>query len=321
MPQPSSTSSFSPGAYSALALATAALLAVVVAVLFHLGVVKGWVRLPESELLNTQLAKIIAESGAPDTLVVGDSSAGNAVDAQLWSQMAGRPAINLALTGGFGYPGSLNMLRRQVDRFKPANVVIIQTISIAADPPALAGHTRSSPDLFSPHMTPVEIASGLAVTAMDYLDLFALTRAVKSLGKAPEVPFVNDYIAQSAPKAESERRKRTDGPATMVVHPETVAFLGRIATYCRAQGLNCLYAHGPMYEETCRREWVYIDDLSQRVRAAGLSLVGGTPLCLPARKLGDTDNHVHPDFKPESTRAYFHLVQATLAQSAAKGTP
>src|SRR3954452_20542554 len=49
-------------------------------------------------LLDHQLRKI-GGAPVPDTIFVGDSSLGNAISAEEWSKLAGRPAVSLALTG------------------------------------------------------------------------------------------------------------------------------------------------------------------------------------------------------------------------------
>lgn len=48
--------------------------------------------------------------------------------------------------------------------------------------------------------------------------------------------------------------------------------------------------------------------LADAVRAVGLTMVEGTPLCMPIDQVGDAADHVKPDFKDEYTRRYFAII-------------
>src|SRR5262249_16834400 len=67
-------------------------------------------RLANVKLLRYQKQKLARSHAA--LVLVGDSSLGNAIDAELLSQLSGKPTINLALTGSHGFEGAYNMLRR-----------------------------------------------------------------------------------------------------------------------------------------------------------------------------------------------------------------
>jgi hypothetical protein len=94
-----------------------------------------------------------------------------------------------------------------------------------------------------------------------------------------------------------------------------VRFLGRIAKLCAESGLRCLYAHGPTLDAICAASGAYLQEISARVRDAGLTVVEGTPVCLPPEHVGDSPDHVRPDRKQLYTRRYFDLMAPYLGPS------
>src|SRR5688572_25430320 len=88
--------------------------------------------LPYRELLDYQSAKL---DGQPaDTIFVGDSTLGHAIDAELWSALSGRRSVNLALTGVYGYEGGFNFIRRSLRTLRPRNVILMYAPDMMARP-------------------------------------------------------------------------------------------------------------------------------------------------------------------------------------------
>src|SRR5687767_8650401 len=78
--------------------------------------------LPYQALFDYQAAKL--EGPPADTIFVGDSTLGHAIDAELWSALSGRRAVNLALTGVYGYEGGYNFIERSLRNLRPRNVIL-----------------------------------------------------------------------------------------------------------------------------------------------------------------------------------------------------
>ena len=68
-----------------------------------------------------------------ETIIVGDSSAGNAIDATLFSELSGGQTLNLALSRLHGFEGSLNMAK-QARKLHPEikNIVFVQSLDMWA---------------------------------------------------------------------------------------------------------------------------------------------------------------------------------------------
>jgi hypothetical protein len=127
--------------------------------------------------------------------------------------------------------------------------------------------------------------------------------------------MAGDYIRQNPDPAALQReidrnRRRPLHPGD--IDPQARRDLQRIAAACRAHGLRCVYAHGPMLEEICTSSRPFIARLTGIVTEAGLEVAAGTPLCLPRDALGDTIDHVAPRLRAESTRRYLALLAPYL---------
>ena len=70
-------------------------------------------------------------------IFVGDSSLGNSINAELFSEKSGKKAENYALTGSLGFKASYNMMKTVHD-YNPnlKTVVIVQTIDMFTRGPA-----------------------------------------------------------------------------------------------------------------------------------------------------------------------------------------
>ena len=159
----------------------------------------GREKLSYQELINYQRAKLAGTVG--DVIFVGDSSLGNALDAKLWTSLSGRSATNLALSGSYGYAGSLVMIESVVKRHRPTDVIIMQT----AEMMMRSSTVESVPPLDPPLDPPRGIAERLERLQQFWLDnmnLEQLQASFKFVSKwargelsAPSV-IKHDYIKQ-----------------------------------------------------------------------------------------------------------------------------
>jgi hypothetical protein len=275
-------------------------------------------RRSEGSLLvyHYQLDKLEHAPANVATVFVGDSSLGNAIDAKLFGELAGAPTLNLALTASYGYAGSYNMLRRVLLRFRPRNVIIVQT----ADMPKREEDTLAALLVEEEADRQAGVWQHLSFelgTRLEYLQLIynvdSFKRAATNLfvNKPRTAEFINDYPAQSGhfePTAATIVRD-TLRPG---VNRGKLPYLVRIAELCRAEHLNCIYAHGPLLGEICAASRTYLDEASVTIRGAGLEVLSGTPLCLSATEVGDSMYHAAPSFKAQATREYFRLLAPWL---------
>ena len=78
----------------------------------------------------------------------------------------------------------------------------------------------------------------------------------------------------------------------------------RVVELCRRQNRNCIYAHGPAYDQACKTLADYLQALTKRVRRAGLMVARGAPVSVPRGPLGNTMFHVRQNLKADYTQKY-----------------
>lgn len=264
----------------------------------YIAVTRGYTSPEQHLLLRTQLDRVSAlDPDRPvDILLLGDSSLGNAISERALAEATGAHVVKLPLTGSFGYRGTLNMLRRVHAAAPVRRVVVMHAVDVAQRDVAVLGDALTTPE---PGLT---TALDIAVEelSLDNLQAAALWLAGKRRPRA----LVDGYIAQSRGRFTAPLRTVT--PRSPL--PQKTVALGRIAEFCAATGLDCAYAHGPLWDEACEAGATAIARLDELIDAAGLRRMPGTPLCLPRSMLGDAADHVHPDWIAHTTDRYVDLL-------------
>lgn len=305
--RPSSISSSSLRRYLTLAAILFLVALVGMATLSAVGYGLGLVDASNHNLFDYQVRKL-DQADPVDIIFVGDSSLGNAIDADLFGKLAGARTLNLALSGTYGVGASYNMIRRSFERHHPRLVVVMQSLKTMKRPEAAAGYFFTTNHPQWSDLSPIELAKV-------YLSLRAASETVIEIRRnglaRMATAMVGDYVPQQMrgtdrlmPPAEVADEPLLPG----MISREQLRFLRRIGAFCKAKGVACLYASGPIYDGYCAQSAAYQAALADAVRAAGLILVEGTPLCIPIAQVGDAVDHVKPEFKDEYTRRYFTAI-------------
>jgi hypothetical protein len=282
-------------------------------------------------LVRYQLAKIEALPARPDTLFIGDSSLGNALDAGLFAELrrAG-PVWNLALTGNaYGVPGAFGVLTRVLERSRPRNVVVMLT-------PEDYGSS-------SPVITDIAV-QGLATLGVPPWEIgrtigpvYGLALLYRQLQLALRPEFLRgglgllagarpppcqgcgalDYVPQVAVDPASFREGAAFPPATANYRP----FLRRIQELCAAHAVNCLYLHGTVWAPVAERSHDTVAAINRMVAEAGMPLVVDAPIGVPTGEIGDSINHVRPDAKQAYTRRIEEMLRPYLRPASSDDAP
>ena len=244
---------------------------------------------------------------------MGDSSLGNAINAELFSSLSGHNAVNLALTGSYGSGGAYNMTYKVLQHHAPSLIVVMQSIDVMRRKEAFPGF------YFSAEPSQLLTTSPIRILEL-YFSLKTARRVVEQLWKnglaKPAKLFVDDYIGQTSvysPPAELGM----DPLLPNMVAQAQLDYVGQIAELCRHHGTECVYAYGPIYDAYCTQAADYVAKVESGVAATGLPIVAGTPLCIPEIELGDTVDHVRPDLKDIYTRRYFELLRPYIDRAGA----
>ena len=247
--------------------------------------------------------------GPVDTVFVGDSSLGNAIDARVWSELTGRPARNLALTGAFGYGGTLNMARQSVGRHRPREIIIMQTPEMLTRSGGLLGYLHTLDRLPSLNEVP------LSVLLEAYVNLDTVIAVAGRVLRASEPRHLDarlyDFVKQGRPLAEIPGFAQRYGSEVLrreQLNAGHLPFLERIAALCRAERIRCTYAHGPILESYCANSARYFEEANAMIESTGLRVLPGTPICMPLSDAGDTQDHVRLERRPSYTAKYLELM-------------
>jgi hypothetical protein len=304
------TSSISISRYAVALCGTAALVVTLCVGIISVAAMLGRPAFPNQVLLNYQLEKIggLIE---PDTIFVGDSSLGYAIDASVWSALDGRPALNLALTGNFGYAGSYNMIRRVLAWHHPRRVIVMNAAWILWRPvPDDAYWITAS--------NPISIVIGywrlsIGAKQVDESVSWLLANGMRALRQGQVKPtdpgsiIVNDYMLQG-----------WQAVSDMDLHPwdsgylrsdEPLRYLKMIAELCDIEHIECVYAHGPLAEPICSNSTAYFARAANMIRSTGIKFVDASPICIPESEIGNADVHVRPDLKAAYTRKYYAILK------------
>lgn len=262
--------------------------------------------LPAQVLLDNRAAKVAQP--AAQTIFVGDSSLGNAIDAAVWQQLSGRSASNLALTGFYGYGGSYNMIQRSLANGRPRNVIVMQTVDMLSRPLSERAYDLTRDPAQVGLLPRLRLAVSQSVNFDELGESVGWLRAGRPNVRSP---LDGDYIKQGpalVPPAQ------VVGFSVRTIQPAKRKYLNEIAGLCSREGLNCLYVHGPLASPWCEHSRDYMQAVARLINQPGLRLVSPDAFCMPAGEIGDSTDHVAPAHKAAYTRRYYALLQPYLVR-------
>lgn len=311
----------------------------IIAALNVFGFRTGLVDPPQQRALAYVEARM-ADRAAVDMVFVGDSSLGRTIDEAAFAEATGLTARSYPLTAAFGYAGTYNALRQAIAAHHPKVVVIVQTPRVAAKPQSsLAGYVLASKGLPND--------AGLWPVARTYLSLPNAEKAAlnapgwlwRRLRQGPEpAPTTTpveparplsvmidslDDLAALSPAQRARKQFLLGGEPehrlAFVADAAALGFMDRMARHCRAAGVRCYWAHGPLYEEQCRLSQPLIARLGREAAARGLPVVHAQPYCIPLAEVDDSAAHADPRLRPKITRVYVDWLRTAGALPAPKG--
>lgn len=267
-------------------------------------------------ILRHQLSKVdrLANARALDFAVLGDSSAGNGVSAEVLRALSDAKVENFALTGSFGLAGDLYLMKRLHERHGVDQFVLIH-----------------SPDIWNRGLQKEAVFKLMPIGSLaDYDELIAdgvrweffkyllnpqrLAEAARALyakvveavqGKSPPYRIASDFLVQRD-ETFANGGKHLDAPvAWKDISPQKRIELRLLTDYCRERRLNCVLLMGPVHDAA------YVD-LQARLdsvfagRASNENFRVDTEVhAFPGAWMGDTIDHADLKWKPETTRIYW----------------
>jgi hypothetical protein len=130
-----------------------------------------------------------------------------------------------------------------------------------------------------------------------------------------ESVIFNDYIKQSphnAPRMNAFNANFNVESLISRIRPAKTEYLAMIAELCKTNGLDCVYAHGPLVDPACSRALRYFETVDRMIVAQGIRLAAPTSLCITVAEGGDGEDHANPASKDDVTRRYYGLIAPAL---------
>ncbi len=273
-----------------------------------------------------QLDKIKQARGI-DTLIVGDSSAGNAIDAAHFSELSGRSTMNVALTGSFGLPGSLIMMDKAFEEHPEIkNIIIIHAVEIWSKPfpePGVFELARGrdlkrwAPFVEHPSMRYIEYSVKLNNIVQAISNIFFQTSLATHIPSEILQRRVGvilfDYIQQQRKTFSNGQKKLTSDVLDGLVDVRNQQVYLEIDAWCGERNVYCLYLHGPLLEDVHTNSLGFIEKINDFLALKSLHIRPFPEVpYYEAGDMGDSINHVLPSRKKDVTRGYFNMVAPYL---------
>lgn len=248
------------------------------------------------------------------TIIVGDSSAGNAIDAEYFQELSGYRTVNLALTGNFGHEGSYNMIRQTLKKHPLKNIIIMHSLYAWKGDFSYQGYIDTASGLSIPNMKPLFLKYHLLLRTIKLKsDPKEIVWFVKYIFKKAYLPMENDYIKQKEEKFSSNSKSsETITDISPDIHETRRVAIKLIDSLCEENRIRCIYAHGPIHNSAVENSRTSIEQIN-KVLNDSISLIPVRRIfSYPSSKIGDSEDHIDPKFKKQVTKEYYETIAHLL---------
>ena len=252
-----------------------------------------------------------------NTIIIGDSSGGNAIDAELFSQLSGLNSENLCLTGSWGLVGSLGILKKSLENNPNIkNVIIIHTLDIWKREFSKESILElfSLSDIYENEYVDNNAIFGFLFNPKEIFWHLKLWMNFLSNQNTTIIDYKNDYIKQSESKFSNSKNKTKEGFifSHQEILEDKILELNYLQNYCISEKLNCIFVHGPIHEQVFKNSSQYINYLNTNLEKLIKIKYYLNIFSYPNSKMGDSNDHIDVEFKKESTLDYFNLIKKDL---------
>ena len=263
-----------------------------------------------------QLSKIKSIDKNISTIIVGDSSGGNAINAKYFSKLTGLKTENLCLTGEWGILGSLGIAKKVTKKNgNIKNIIIIQTLDIWG---------REYPKESMIELFPAdEIQKNINLS--EIFSYFFNLKEIKWHIKYVYLKYIfnttdikidsdNDYTLQSHEKYSNGLKKIRKGSTLngQIISDAKIIELDMIQNFCSSNNLNCIFAHGPIHEEIKNNSEAFLDYMGEHIKNKFRIHFINKIFSYENYKLGNTDDHIDVKYKNDVTHDYYLEIKEYL---------
>jgi len=257
----------------------------------------------------------IEKSHHIDSVFIGDSSLGNAIDAKYFSDLSSKKTINLALTGKFGYAGSYNMLKRAF-RQNPEikNAYIMQTVDMYLRPISYTGYLLTAETIKDyTELNIIEflklIKAGLSLSKNVKYKIKDLFKNELNESSTDQKSMISDDYIKQGPAVDFS--KDTEFLKIKKISGDRFIFLEKIKDFAKTNHINLIYLHGPYLQKRLKKSESYIEFINQKIKDLDILLIDQL-LGIKNGENGDTEDHIRPDLKKQYTKNYWELINRAV---------
>jgi hypothetical protein len=256
-----------------------------------------------SKIYNTDFQDV-------STIIVGDSSGGNAINNKYFSELTKQKTENLCLTGSWGILGDLGILKKALEENKNINnVIIIHTLDIwGRNYPKESMFELFSTDeiknnmslnsLFSYYFNPKEIWWYIKYLINKIFNINSVIR---------KIDLNNDYLGQGDKKY-SNGLSIIDDKLTLnnqILSDAKLKELNMLQDFCHENNINCIFANGPIDQTISNNSIQFYDYLKSNIHNKFTITHIDKIFEYDNHKMGDESDHMDIKYKDATTYDYF----------------
>ena len=255
-----------------------------------------------TQLIRYQMDKINRVPEV-DVAIIGDSSAGNAINSKKFSEELNRSVISLPLTGSFGYSGTFFMLKKAIE--KGANTILImQSAKVLTGDAGKKSLIFLNPS-FENIINNIPLLLSREIVYQSAVNTFKRLHNIKIEKYNNQDIMKHDYVPQIEPMNYDSANIRPDA---WIINYQNLDYLHKISDLCAMHNVECLFTYGPIHSSFCTNNSNFIKKSNQIIAEAGLTLLDGM-YCMNRHEIGDTINHIALKYKNKTTEYYAKQMQ------------
>lgn len=251
-----------------------------------------------------------------NTLIIGDSSAGNAIDSKYFSKLSGLQTSNLALTGSWGIAGSLGMLKIAYEKNSNIkNVIIIQTLGIWSRSYPYEAVFKLYP--FNEAISDVGLYKYIIYSFNPKVFWWNLKDLLKIIvGSYPSIDPNTDFLKQDSNRFSNNKKFVTfeSGMQNASISNDKINEFHKLESFCIEKNLNCIYAYGPIHNSIYNQTKDYINKVNNFLVNNFHIKYTTNIFNFDNTNMGDNIDHIDPQYKELSTERYFNKIKNMLVK-------
>lgn len=269
------------------------------------------------EIRKYQFSKIESFIENKNTIVVGDSSAGNGFNSKYFDRISNLESLNLSLTGSVGLIGNLGIAHRAFnENNKIKNIIIIVGLSQLS---------YKFPESSIIELLPLKLSAQIYTASDHFLYYFNLKeytwhlkyliKNILNKKKMWEIDLNDDYIKQNNEKFSNNKLHigSYDNIKEYDVSKNKIVELKLFNNFCKINKVNCLLLFGPIHTDIVSNKTNTFNLLNKDINKLYKNIIFFEDIFqYDGYKMGDGITHIDVKFKKEATKNYYNLIKDYL---------